>query len=61
MLGKRIFTITTFASAVEDVLAHLGDLLQALLGRRVDRAFAERFMLAVSRVNGCRYCSFVHS
>lgn len=61
MPGKRIFTVTTFASATEDVLAHLGDLWQALLSNRVDRAFAERVMLAVTGVNACRYCSFFHT
>jgi AhpD family alkylhydroperoxidase len=39
----------------------VGDLRQAVQSRRIDRAFAERVMLAVTQVNGCRYCSFAHT
>ncbi|MGD2104986.1 MAG: carboxymuconolactone decarboxylase family protein [Anaerolineae bacterium] len=51
----------------------LGDLwrdVQAILSQRhllgpergsVDPAFRERLMLAVTAVNGCRYCSYVHA
>jgi AhpD family alkylhydroperoxidase len=28
---------------------------------RVSRAFAEKIMLAVTQVNGCRYCAYGHS
>jgi AhpD family alkylhydroperoxidase len=30
-------------------------------GESLDAAFRERLMLAVTAVNGCRYCSFVHA
>ncbi|HEO69847.1 MAG TPA: carboxymuconolactone decarboxylase family protein [Candidatus Hydrogenedentes bacterium] len=30
-------------------------------GRGIAPAFRERLMLAVTQVNGCRYCSFAHS
>jgi len=30
-------------------------------GELIDRAFQERLMLAVTEVNGCRYCAFVHA
>ncbi len=30
-------------------------------GRMIDRAFQERLMLAVTEVNGCRYCAYAHA
>jgi AhpD family alkylhydroperoxidase len=30
-------------------------------GTLVDRAFQERLMLAVTEVNGCRYCAYAHA
>lgn len=32
-----------------------------LRGKSLDNAFRERLMLAVTAVNRCRYCSFVHT
>jgi AhpD family alkylhydroperoxidase len=58
---KRILTLSAFTTSVWDIFDHLGDLRHAILGGRVDRAFAERVMMAVTQVNGCRYCSFVHT
>lgn len=59
--NKRCFTLTTFVASGRDLFAHLDDLLNAATQRRVSRAFAERIMLAVTRVNGCRYCSYAHT
>lgn len=36
-------------------------LRQARRSRKVSRAFAEKIMLAVTQVNGCRYCNYGHS
>jgi len=30
-------------------------------GEVIDRAFQERLMLAVTEVNGCRYCAYAHA
>ena len=30
-------------------------------GGTIDRAFRERLMLAVTEVNGCRYCAYAHA
>ncbi len=54
---KRVFTLDTFIAAVRDLFAHVDDLRAAVRQRRVNRAFAEKIMLTVTRVNGCRYCS----
>lgn len=58
--NKRIYNISSFKTAVADALAHLDDLRAARRGGRVGPAFAERIMLAVTQVNGCRYCHYGH-
>jgi len=58
---KRIYSINTFRAAIEDVFDHLDDLRAASRGDIVDKQFSERIMLAVTQVNGCRYCSYGHS
>lgn len=58
---KRIYTVAEFRSALDDVFVHLPDIRAAMRGGRVDKAFAERIMLAVTRVNGCRYCHYGHT
>lgn len=61
MFSKRILTVPAFMASVHEILGHLGDLRRTLQSGRVDRAFAERVMMAVTQVNGCRYCNFVHT
>jgi AhpD family alkylhydroperoxidase len=58
---KRIFTPASFRAALNDLTEHLDDMRAARRAGRVDRAFAERVMLAVTQVNGCRYCNYAHS
>lgn len=59
--NKRLFTLATFTASVRDLFAHLDDLRGAVRQRRVSRALAEKIMLTVTRVNGCRYCSYAHT
>lgn len=59
--NKRIFTLATLLRSVRDLIAHVGDLRLAVSQRQVSRAFAEKIMLAVTQVNGCRYCSYAHA
>jgi len=59
--GKRIYDVRGFREAILDVFDHIDDLRAASRDGRVGRAFAERIMLAVTQVNGCRYCSFGHA
>ncbi len=42
-------------------MAHIGDIRRAHRSERVSKAFSERIMLAVTEVNGCRYCSYYHT
>ncbi len=59
--NKRTFTLPHFARAVRDIFSHLDELRGAARGGRIDHAFAEKIMLAVTQVNGCRWCSYGHS
>lgn len=59
--GKRLYNAKTFFRFLSDMLAHLDDLRQVRKGGRVSQSFTERIMLAVTQVNGCRYCSYFHS
>lgn len=58
---RRIYNISEFKTAIDDAFAHLPDMKRAMRGGRVDKAFSERIMLAVTQVNGCRYCSYGHA
>ena len=58
---KRIYTIATFRRALDELFVHLPELRAALRGGRVSKPFAERIMLAVTQVNGCRYCHYGHA
>ena len=59
--NKRIFTLSTFAAKTRELFAHLDDLHAAVTQLRIARPFAEKIMLAVTQVNGCRYCSYAHA
>lgn len=59
--NKRIYTYPTFKEDVQRIFDHMDELRQANHGGRVSKAFAEKLMLVVSRVNGCRYCCYGHS
>jgi AhpD family alkylhydroperoxidase len=58
---KRYYTPRTFARDLRRVLANMGDFRDTVRSGRVSRAFAEKVMLAVTAVNGCRYCAYGHS
>ena len=58
---KRTFTIFSFWTSLGKVLAHSVDLLHTRKSLRIERRFRERIMLAVTQVNDCRYCSYVHA
>jgi AhpD family alkylhydroperoxidase len=58
---KRIYRPRTLIADLKEMIAHMDDLRAAARADRVDRAFAERIMLAVTEVNGCRYCSYAHT
>lgn len=59
--SKRIYTWPSFRSAVRQIFGQMDDLRRATRGGRVSRPFAEKIMLAVTSVNGCRYCAYGHT
>jgi AhpD family alkylhydroperoxidase len=58
---KRIYSLPSFIESVRDVFDHMDDLRTASRSGRISKTFAEKIMLTVTRVNGCRYCSYGHS
>ena len=59
--NKRIYSLPTFTADVKNIFDHMDALRRAARGGRVSRAFAEKIMMVVTSVNGCRYCSYGHS
>jgi AhpD family alkylhydroperoxidase len=59
--AKRIYTPRSLLADLRGILAHSQDILSAMHSQRVDHAFVEKVMLAVTAVNGCRYCSYGHA
>jgi AhpD family alkylhydroperoxidase len=59
--SKRIYTPRSLLQDFRDILDHFHEFRSAVRSRRIDRAFAEKIMLAVTAVNGCRYCSYGHA
>jgi len=57
----RIYSTREFYTVLADAIAHMGDVVRASKGNRVSDAFSERIMLAVTQVNGCRYCNYYHT
>lgn len=58
---KRFYTPRAFARDVRDVMAHMSSFRDTARSDRVSRAFAEKIMLAITAVNGCRYCAYGHT
>ena len=59
--NKRIYTFPAFKADVRLIFDHMDDLREASRSGRISKAFAEKLMLVVSQVNGCRYCCYGHS
>jgi AhpD family alkylhydroperoxidase len=59
--GKRIFSWAGFRESVGELFEHAGEMRSAVRSGRVDRSFAEKIMLVVTQVNGCRYCRYGHT
>jgi len=57
---KRLHSVAEFRRLLSDAINNLGDLRDARQSG-VSKEFRERIMLAVTEVNGCRYCSYFHS
>ena len=58
---KRIYNLSSFFSDIRQVFHQMTALREISKDDRIDRAFAERIMLAVTQVNDCRYCRYGHT
>ncbi len=59
--NKRTATPALLMKLMREVAAHRDDLRAARREGLVDRRFAEKIMLAVTQVNGCRWCNYGHT
>lgn len=60
-LKARIFTTSTFYKHLKTSIASFSDLRKSRKNGNVSKAFSEKIMLAVTQVNGCRYCNYLHT
>lgn len=58
---KRIYNFSDFAGDAIKLGKKIPLILRSLFNGKVDADFRERVMLAVTTVNDCRYCTFVHT
>jgi AhpD family alkylhydroperoxidase len=58
---KRVFDPPLFRRSVADVSAHMADIRGAAHDPAIGSSFGQRIWLAVTEVNGCRYCSYMHT
>jgi AhpD family alkylhydroperoxidase len=58
---KRFYTPRAFVRDLGDLVAQLPAFRESARSGRVSRAFAEKIMMAVTAVNGCRYCARFHT
>jgi len=52
---------SAFADDFKTIMAKRDQMRPLMRGEIIDAAFRERLMLAVTAVNGCRYCSYAHA
>jgi AhpD family alkylhydroperoxidase len=60
-IPKRVHTLDTFWRGFTEMVHPSPEQRARLRSTRVDKAFLEQIKLVVSRVNGCRTCTYVHS
>jgi len=58
---QRIFDTKAFYRHLKNLIASLNDLIRYWMSGNTDKAFTEKIMLAVTEVNGCRYCNYLHT
>jgi AhpD family alkylhydroperoxidase len=58
---RRIYDVPHFLRDIREVMTHAEDIREASRAGRVSKAFREKIMLAVTYVNGCRWCNYGHT
>lgn len=59
--AKRFYTPRRFLQDFWGIMTRMSEFRDAARSGRVSRAFAEKIMMAVTQVNGCRYCAYFHT
>ena len=54
-------SVAAFMADLRAIMARRDQMRPLMRGELIDPAFRERLMLAVTAVNGCRYCSYAHA
>lgn len=57
---KRTITAREFASAMGSIAANTPTMYKIWVKHDLDPGFREELMLAVAKLNGCKYCSWAH-
>ncbi|MBD0777475.1 carboxymuconolactone decarboxylase family protein [Maribacter sp. ANRC-HE7] len=60
-LKAKLFTTSNFYNHLKIMVASFSDLRKSRKNGNINKAFSEKIMLAVTQVNGCRYCNYVHT
>ena len=58
---KRLYKPKKFYRLLGDLMSSAGATRRLAENERISKDFQERIMMAVTEVNGCRYCSYFHS
>ena len=58
---KRVHSLGTFWAGLTDMVRHAPERHAIVRQQRLYRTFIEQLSLVVSRVNGCRLCTYVHA
>lgn len=58
---KRLYRLNDFSRLIRDFFISLPDMRGARRKGLISSQFGERIMMAVTEVNGCRYCSYFHT
>jgi len=61
VFNKRVFTIKEHIGIMKHAAKSLGLLMYVKKHKLFNKQFKERIMLAVTEVNGCELCSYVHT
>jgi len=58
---KRLYKPREFSRLLGDLMSSAGATRGLKGDERISKPFQERIMMAVTEVNGCRYCSYFHT
>lgn len=58
---RRVYSLSGFFSDIFIVVGNARLAFKAMWGKEITQTFRQRLMLAVTGVNGCRYCSYLHT